>query len=110
MVKYLGVVVTLVLLSLPSIARACTFTWEPVTRCTDGSSVTEQPTYNLYFTPTGEVITQKIASVKETNVTLVCLAGTYYVTGFTSQCAESGKSNTLVLKQSAPPANLRWTP
>ena len=108
--KSLGILLISALLSLPSVGSAGTFTWDPVTRCLDGSAVTEAPTYWLYLTPVGEAIAQKIATTKETSVTLLTLAGAYYVTGFTSQCAESPKSNIVVLKQSAPPANLRWTP
>ncbi len=94
---------------LAGIGNACTFTWNPVTTYTDGSSATGV-NYKLYFTAAGTTVTQVIADTPLVTIAVLCPAGTYQVTAYSSTAVESAKSNPVVLKQAATPVNLTWTP
>ena len=90
-------------------AVACTFTWDPVTTYTDGTTVAGTVKYKLYFQAVGTTVIQTVADTDQVSVALVCPAGTYWATAYTTTATESDKSGIVTLRQARAPVNLRWT-
>ncbi|SRR5229473_7166339 len=90
-------------------ADACTFAWDAVTTYTDGTPVPSGVKYKLYFLPVGTAVAQMVTDTDQVSVTLLCPAGIYWVTAYTTTATESTKSSAVTLRQANTPVNLRWT-
>jgi hypothetical protein len=74
----------------------------------DGTAATGMK-YRLYFQAAATTVPQTVADTDQVNVTLVCPAGTYWVTAYGATASESGKSNVVIVQQASKPINLTWT-
>ena len=100
-----------ILVVVPKVALACTFIWDKVSTYTNGQviPVSAPVRYKLYFTPQGGTGVQTVGDTDLLTLTLLCPAGSYYLTAYTSVDIESEKSNVVMLNQVSPVTNLRWS-
>src|SRR5262249_14240529 len=85
-------------------AHACTWRWQPVTEFMDGRPIdatADIVSYRLLFQPEGSTTPEVIALTTDTTVTLLCPAGTYWVTAKVEN-RESAVSAPIVIKPLVP--------
>ena len=95
-------------MGVATVVDACTFMWDPVMTYMDGTPAADVK-YRVYFQPVASASPQRVADTDQVSATMVCPAGTYWVTAYTPVGMESGKSNTVSMQQAAVPNNLKWS-